>query len=363
MNNRSRALEVVLCVAVWLTVSASASAAPASTAPPSNAPTSAAPPSTAPPSNASASAAPASTAPPSNASASADGGRYFPETGHSLDAVFELFFDSYGAETILGHPITESYVDPYSGFLLQYFENARLELAPDPAGDLGIRTTALGVLFGGWDLPLEVERFPIGNNPGCRYYAESGHQVCHAFLDFYEAQGGPAVFGLPVTELRFENGRMVQYFQDYRLDWYPDSRDGDRIRVAPLGFEHFHLMGYSPSLLEPIIPGDLEDYPVLDIRLSSSVLKPLIGTDETQQVYLVVSDQNRRPVVGAAALLTIYYPDGVRFRMMPFTDASGVTQIDIPLQGSTPGSRVALEYTVIYENLSALTRDSFYIWY
>ena len=378
MNNRSRALEVVLCVAVGLTVSASASAAPASTAqasnasasaapasttPPSSASASAAPASTAPLSDASASAAPASTAPPFNASASADGGRYFPETGHSLDPVFEPFFDGHGAVTILGHPITESYVDPYSDFLLQYFENARLEVAPDSQGELAVRLTELGVLLGGWDLPLEVERFPIGNNPGCRYYAESGHQVCYAFLDYYESHGGEAVFGLPITELRFEDGRMVQYYQDFRLDWYPEAQDGERIRIAPLGADHFDLMGYPTSLLEPIVSGDLEDYPVLDIRLSSSVLKPLIGTDETQRVYLVVSDQNRQPVAGAAALLTITYPDGIQFRMMPITDSSGVTQIDIPLQGSLAGSRIALEYTVVYDDLSALTRDSFYIWY
>ena len=171
------------------------------------------------------------------------------------------------------------------------------------------------------------------------------------------------MFGLPITELRFENGRMVQYYQDFRLDWYPEAQDGERIRVASLGADHFDLMGYPLSLLEPIVPGDLEDYPVLDIRLSSSVLKPLIGTDETQQVYLVVSDQNRQPVAGAAALLTITTPDGIQFRMMPITDGSGVTQIDIPLQGSLPGSRIALEYTVVFEDLSALTRDSFYIWY
>jgi hypothetical protein len=300
---------------------------------------------------------------PSITAASADGGRYFPETGHALATVFESFYDDYGGAAILGYPITESYVDPYSGFLVQYFENARLELAPNSVGDLEVRLTGLGVLLGGWDLPLEVSRIQIGNNPGCRYYAQSGHQVCHAFLDFYETNGGPAVFGAPVTEFRFEQGRMVQYFQDFRLDWYPESQEGERIRVAPLGREHFNLMGYEPSLLEPIVPGDLEDYPVLDIRLSSSVLKPLIGTDEAQQVYLVVSDQNRQPVPGAAALLTIYYPDGIRFRMMPVTDANGVTQIDISLQGSIPGSRVALEYTVVYGSLSALTRDSFYVWY
>ena len=297
------------------------------------------------------------------ADASHEGGRYSPETGHTLDTVFEAFYDGLGGAAVVGHPITESFVDPYSEFLIQYFENARLEYAPNTVGEFEVRPTELGVLLGGWDLPLEVGRFPIGNNPGCRYYPESGHQVCHAFLDYFDAQGGPTVFGFPVTEFRFENGRMVQYFQDFRLDWYPELKEGARIRVGALGREHFRRMGYEPSLLEPIVPEDLEDYPVLDIQLRSSVLKPLIGTDETQQVYLVVSDQNRQPVTGAVALLTIYLSDGIHFRMMPITDAAGVTQIDISLEGTVPGSRVALEYTVVYGNLSAITRDSFYVWY
>ncbi len=297
------------------------------------------------------------------AAVSSDQGQYFPETGHTLDTVFEAFYYSLGGAAVVGHPITEAFVDPYSEFLIQYFENARFEIAPNSVGELEVRLTDLGVLLGGWDLTLEVGKFPFGNNPGCRYYAESGHQVCHAFLDYYDAQSGPAVFGFPVTEFRFEAGRMVQYFQAFRLDWYPESDQGQRIRVAPLGREHFRLMGYEPALLEPVVPGDLEDYPVLDIRLSASVLKPLIGAGETQQVYLVVSDQNRQPVTGAAALLTIYRSDGIRFRMMPVTDAAGVTRIDLPLGDTVPGSRVALEYTVVYGNLSAITRDSFYIWY
>ena len=291
------------------------------------------------------------------------GGRYFPETGHSLDPTFESYFDNLGGERIMGYPITESFIDPFSGYLVQFLENARFELAPNAEGELQARLTDLGVLLGGWDLPLEKGRLPIGNNPGCRFYDATGHQVCHAFLSFYEANGGPAAFGLPVTEFRFENGRMVQYFRDFRLDWYPEATEGERIRVAPLGREHFQHMGYDSSFLEPNVPGDLADYPVLDIQVSSSVLKPLIGTGDHQQVYLVVSDQNRRPVPGAAALLAIHYPDGIHFRMMPITDANGVSQIDISLEGSIPGSRIALEYTVVYEDLSALTRDSFYIWY
>jgi hypothetical protein len=80
-------------------------------------------------------------------------------------------------------------------------------------------------------------------------------------------------------------------------------------------------------------------------------------------VYLTVSDQNDRPVEGAAALLAIYRPDGMEFRMMPLTDPNGVTRLDLDLGEPTPGTRVALEYTVVFRGLSALTRDSFYIWW
>jgi hypothetical protein len=297
-------------------------------------------------------------------SAAGEGGRYYPESGHTLDELFVESFDRQGGAEVMGFPITESFVDPFSGILVQYTENARLEFAPDPSsGELRARLAELGVLLGGWDLPLKAGLLPIGRSPGCRYYEVSGHQVCHSFLEFYESNGGAATFGLPITEFRIEDFRVVQYFERFRLDWYPEAEAGQRIRVAPLGRTHFELMGYAPGLLAPVVPGDLEDYVVHDLRLSASVLRPLVGQTETQWVYLAVSDQNYRPVEGAAALLTIVLPDRVLFEMMPLTDRNGVTQIEVAIIDELPGTRVSLEYTVVFDQLYALTRDSFYMWW
>lgn len=301
---------------------------------------------------------------PQTAIAAGEGGRYYPESGHTLDDLFVEHFDLQGGVPVLGYPITESFVDPYSGILVQYTENARLELAPDAEdGELQVRLAELGVLLGGWDLPLKAGLLPIGHSPGCRFYKESGHQVCHSFLSFYESNGGPAIFGMPITEFRIEDFRVVQYFERFRLDWYPEAESGNRIRVAPLGRMHFELMGYVPGLLAPVVPGDLENYSVHDLRVSASVLRPLVGQNETQWLYLAVSDQNYRPVEGAAALLTIELPDAVFFEMMPLTDRNGVTQIEIQIGDQLPGTRVSLEYTVVYDRLYALTRDSFYMWW
>src|SRR3972149_2955565 len=66
----------------------------------------------------------------SQAVAQGEGGRYYPETGHTLGASFIEFYDSLGGTEILGYPISEPFVDPLSGWLIQYTENARMELVP-----------------------------------------------------------------------------------------------------------------------------------------------------------------------------------------------------------------------------------------
>lgn len=292
-------------------------------------------------------------------------GRYYAETGHTLDPLFVDFYDLLGGPELLGYPITESFIDPHSGLLIQYFENARLELVPDQDGPGSkVRLAELGVLVGGWDLPQPGSRLPIGSSPNCRYYEQSGHQVCHAFLEFYEAHGGPDTFGLPTTEFRVAGDRVVQYFEKFRLDWTPETGSTGQIRVGPLGQEHFDRMGYGPALLAPVPPGDLSDYRVLQLRLNASVSKPLVSANEAQSIYLTVSDQNFRPVEGAATLLTIRLPDAPpRFEMLPLTDQNGVTRAEVRLEDLPPGTRVALEYTVVFGSLSALTRDSFYVWW
>ncbi|HMK07860.1 MAG TPA: hypothetical protein VK449_02410, partial [Anaerolineales bacterium] len=183
------------------------------------------------------------------AAAQEEGGRYYSETGHTLDGRFVGFFDDHGGSAILGFPITDSFVDPASGWRIQYLENARLELAPEAgSGRVGVRLAALGEALGGWQAPLDAAEIPGAADANCRYYAESGHSVCHAFLSFYQAHGGPDSFGYPISEFQLVGDRIVQYFQAIRLDWYPETPSGEPVRVAPLGRQHFDQMGYDPAL-------------------------------------------------------------------------------------------------------------------
>ena len=69
-----------------------------------------------------------------------------------------------------------------------------------------------------------------------RYYAQTGHFVRAPFLDWYSGHNGEAVFGLPRTEAMREGDRLVQYFQNALLVYYPELADTPRvIELDPLG--------------------------------------------------------------------------------------------------------------------------------
>ena len=300
----------------------------------------------------------------SPALAQGEGGRYYSETGHTLDARFVAFFDRHGGEAILGYPITDSFIDPRSGWRAQYLENARLELVPEgSAGVVGVRLSALGEALGGWDAPLSPDQIPASADATCRYYAESGHAVCHAFLDFYLSNGGPAQFGYPISEFKLEGERIAQYFQAFRFEWYPEAAPGAQVRLASLGRQHFEAMGYSQTLLRPRLPSDILLYQVLELRPRVSVAHPVLGADGRQTVYVVVRDQNLNPVPGATVVLTIHLAGGDRIVLLPATDDRGLSQISFEYAGQPRGLSASLDVTVVLDQLQVLTRDSFLIWY
>lgn len=288
------------------------------------------------------------------------GGRYVPETGHTLDAAFVAAYEAYGGQEILGYPISTAFIDPQGGMLVQYTQNARLERPVGPEGQPGtVRLRALGEALGGWEAPPEAGEA----GPGCRRFAESGHTVCHAFLAFFEAHGGVGRFGFPISGVRLESGRMVQYFQVLRIDWYPEARRGARVRVAPLGEIHFARAGYPLELRRPNRPEDPAAYRVTALLPQASVLRPVTSPGGAQTVVLVVRDQNLLPVPRAAVLLTAHLPDGARTIVMPLTDEQGWSRYPLNLDGVPPGHEVTLDFAVVYGELQASTRDSFRVWW
>jgi hypothetical protein len=296
--------------------------------------------------------------------AQGEGGRFYPESGHTLGASFIDFFDSLGGPEILGYPITEPFVDPLSGWLIQYTENARMELVPSrQEGGAEPRLSSLGEALGGWEPPLEEPGGLFGGSANCRFYPESHHNVCHAFLEFYESHGGPATFGYPISEFTLEAGRIVQYFQAFRFEWYPEDLGEGGVRLAPLGREHFERLSYDSELLRPRRLEEPSIPIVTELHLRASLLVPVAPTSGSQAVFLVVRDQTMAPVARAAVMLVARFPNGDRTLVMPLTDDLGVSRLTLAYEGVPAGSTVNLEFWVVYGELQAATRDSFRVWW
>jgi hypothetical protein len=292
------------------------------------------------------------------------GGRYYPETGHTVDPNFLSSFDAYGGLEILGYPITDAFIDPVTGLLIQYFQNARLELYPVRTdGEWSVRLSPLGEILGGWHAAPRPSALLVGSKPGCHFYKSSNHWVCHAFLDFYENHGGSHRFGYPISEFALENGRLVQYFQRFRLDWHPEAKSGLQVRVAPLGLLHFEQMGYDRGLRRPQAPNSTFNYRTLRLHVKTSMRAAVVGPEDPVHVSVQVRDQHHNPVHGAAVVLTAHFDDGDHIQLMPVTNQSGISTIAVKSHDQAPGDVVNLEFWIVYGEIQAVSRDSFRVWW
>ena len=141
--------------------------------------------------------------------------RYFPETGHAVRGGFLDFFNQYGGVPIFGYPITDEFIE--KGVTVQYFEKARLEWHPEAAPPNQIALGPLGFLLHGKN-DLATPPTAAAGAPDARYFAASGHLVSGPFLSFYDANSGPLLFGLPISEVIVTDKQAIQYFEKARLE-------------------------------------------------------------------------------------------------------------------------------------------------
>ena len=87
-----------------------------------------------------------------------------------------------------------------------------------------------------------VPRTPVhAQTTETRYFEETEHNVSGEFLRFFDAYGGRAIFGYPLTRVLTEKGRQVQYFQRARMELDPSQPAGQRVALGKLGVE----LGYT----------------------------------------------------------------------------------------------------------------------
>jgi hypothetical protein len=162
-------------------------------------------------------------------------GRYFPETGHTVVGPFRRAWEARGGVTVLGYPLSEPF--PLSegaelyvrGATVQYFERGRLELHEGFASvqpQDSVTAQRIGLQFAAVrpavsPSPTSAERISFDTY---------GHTIAEGFKAFWEANGGLAAFGYPITEEFREvnpaDGKeyTVQYFERARFEYHHEFK-------------------------------------------------------------------------------------------------------------------------------------------
>ena len=81
--------------------------------------------------------------------------------------------------------------------------------------------------------------FALAQSGDSRYFPETGHTVREPFLSYFNATGGLARYGYPITDevVDPKTGLLVQYFQKARIEWHPANLDPYKIQLGLLGDE------------------------------------------------------------------------------------------------------------------------------
>ena len=288
---------------------------------------------------------------------SAGGGPYFADTGHSVSGEFWSYYQSQpNASLVFGSPITEQFTDSRSGRLIQYFQRARFEYFPENPPGKRVVLSQLGSLV--------IARTPpqgaINNfNPlGCRYYSETGYSLCYAFLEFYDKNGGEAIFGKPISAFVSYNDRIVQYFERARMDWYPEYPEGQKISLAQLGRSYFDQVPEDANRLKPVrasnAPGNVKS-----LRTHTFTWKALTRVNDQQVVYVVVQDQTLNAVPDANVVVTVTWSDGQQISLAQNTAANGVAILPFAVTGQKHGNLIMIETRITFNGLTDYDSTSF----
>jgi thermitase len=159
---------------------------------------------------------------------------YFPETGHTISGKFKDFWENRGGLAIFGYPISQEFQE--NGRTVQYFERMVLEDIPEYADTRAeVQPRLLGMLTTQNRTETAFKRLaPLGSpypiSADTRYFDETGHSLKGSFRAFWEANGGMAIFGYPISEpfrMVGSDGqyRLVQYFQRCRMEYFPEQED------------------------------------------------------------------------------------------------------------------------------------------
>lgn len=291
------------------------------------------------------------------ASAQTGSTRHFPETGHIVFGEFLVKYESVlQPEFLYGYPITDAYIDPLTNLEVQYFQRARFEYNPQNSPGQRVQLTPLGSLT---YTPNNQSAVDV-TNTACEQERDWSFPVCYSFLDFYKDFGGVSQFGKPISGIEIQNERLVQYFENVRMEWHPENPTGAKTTIANLGTIFFHLRNEPYALLNP--SSGLFGLRLIDLKVHVFSENALVENGEIQNLYVTVYDQIFSPVNEAQVFVQITYPSGQIISLDPsLTDDYGIWREAFYVTDTEMGS-VIIQVIVSHSGIIETTETSFRLW-
>ena len=301
---------------------------------------------------------------------------YFAATGHNVHGAFLLFYNRHSHN--LGLPLTEAFLE--QGRIVQYFELARLEFIPENPVTHRVEVGLLGLeYYNITDPPIPRGIVPPGNDPNFLYFQESGQMTSFAFKTYFDKHGGRDILGYPVSWVRFESGKFVQYFQRQRLVWDPLAPEDKQVVPSPVGrlaLDKYYppdfkwrartandLCGTPPKVgptptVQPFViptPGTSDFALSLQVRVRFRQT----GTTGPQYVDVMVEDQNGRRLNNIAAYAVVRFANGERYFPLLPTNEMGMTTFGFDIGTQPPNCTVIVEVVAFSGPISARGYDTF----
>ena len=171
--------------------------------------------------------------------------RTFAETGKTVSGTFLDYWNSHGALTQQGYPISNEMQEKSDTdgktYTVQYFERAVFESHPENAAPNNVLLSLLGSF-------LDKQKYPNGapgqqpnTSTGSVLFSQTGKRLGGIFLTYWNSHGGLAQQGYPIsdefTETSALDGKQykVQYFERAVFEYHPENAAPYDVLLSQLG--------------------------------------------------------------------------------------------------------------------------------
>jgi len=174
-----------------------------------------------------------------------DDSRFFPETGKSVQGSFLQYWTEHGGLAQQGYPISDQMQERSDTdgktYTVQYFERAVFEMHPENRPPYDVLLSLLGTALYKEKHAGNAPSQSASRDANARLFTETGKTVGGNFLDYWNAHGGLAQQGYPISNEFTEKSALdgkeytVQYFERAVFEMHPENAKPNDVLLSQLG--------------------------------------------------------------------------------------------------------------------------------